>query len=72
MIEQLFDYLSPAESKATGSGSSAGGIHRPLVRASDFADMVRPVEQVILKYPAGAMATAFLVGVALAWWIKRK
>jgi hypothetical protein len=71
VIEQLFDYLSPAESRTTGSGASSSS-HRPLVRASDFADMVRPVEQVILKYPAGAMATAFLVGVALAWWIKRK
>ena len=71
MIEQLFDYLSPAESRSTG-GSASAESHRPLMRASDLADMVRPVEEIILKYPAGAMATAFLVGVALAWWIKRK
>ena len=71
MIEQLLDYLTPAAPGSTASGSSTNE-HRPLIRASDVADMVRPVEETILKYPAGAMATAFLVGVALAWWIKRK
>jgi hypothetical protein len=39
---------------------------------SDLGDFVRPVEELILKYPAAALASAFLVGVAFAWWIKRK
>jgi hypothetical protein len=39
---------------------------------SDLGDFIRPVEELILKYPAAALASAFLVGVALAWWIKRK
>jgi hypothetical protein len=39
---------------------------------ADLGEFVRPVEELILKYPAAALASAFLVGVAIAWWIKRK
>jgi hypothetical protein len=35
-------------------------------------DVAQPLEELILKYPAAALASAFLVGVAIAWWIKRK
>ena len=46
------------------TGSSTG--------LSELDKFVRPVEELILKYPAAALASAFLVGVAIAWWIKRK
>jgi len=53
---------------------SAGGStsHRPLIRTSDVRGMFQPVEQWIIRSPAVALASAFVVGVAIAWWIKRK
>jgi len=39
---------------------------------SGVGGFVKPLEELILKYPAAALASAFLVGVAIAWWIKRK
>ena len=45
---------------------------RPLVRSQDFAGMIEPAKNLILKYPGAALASAFLVGVVVAWWIKRR
>jgi hypothetical protein len=33
---------------------------------------VDPVEEVITKHPGACLASAFIVGVVFAWWIKRK
>jgi len=44
----------------------------PLMKASDISQFIQPVETLILQYPAVALASAFLVGVALACWIKRR
>jgi len=41
-------------------------------QAKDVQDLVQPLEGLITKYPAAALASAFLLGVALACWIKRK
>jgi hypothetical protein len=45
---------------------------KALLSASDVTQLIEPVEKLILQYPAVALASAFLVGVALACWIKRK
>ena len=45
---------------------------RPLITSGDAHDLVEPVKQLIIQYPTAALASAFLVGVALAWWIKRR
>ena len=45
---------------------------KPLMERSDLAQFIEPAEKLILQYPAVALASAFLVGVALACWIKRK
>jgi hypothetical protein len=37
----------------------------------DVKKFVEPVEDLIVKNPTAAVAAAFVVGVALAWWIKR-
>jgi len=37
----------------------------------DIAKFVEPVETLIVNNPGAAIAAAFCVGVALAWWIKR-
>jgi hypothetical protein len=38
---------------------------------SDVAGYIEPVEKLIVNNPAAAVAAAFCLGVALAWWIKR-
>lgn len=70
MIEQLAEYFSPSSGSAGSTGSK--GVQRPLIRAGDVRELAEPVEQLILKYPAAALASAFMVGVVVAWWIKRK
>jgi hypothetical protein len=69
MIDEALDFLRLGKAHSNGHGKSAG---RPMITAGDIQDMVKPTEDVIRKYPAAALATAFLVGVAIAWWIKRK
>ena len=44
----------------------------PLIKSSDLTQYIEPVEKLILQYPAVALASAFLAGVALACWIKRR
>ena len=44
----------------------------PLIQSQDLGKMIQPVEELIVKYPAAALASAFLLGVVLACWIKRK
>jgi len=56
-----------------GSPSAASRAqHRPFIRSSDVRELAQPVQNLILKYPGAALASAFLVGVAIAWWIKRR
>jgi hypothetical protein len=43
----------------------------PSFGVQDIKKFVEPVEGLIVKNPAAAVAAAFVVGVALAWWIKR-
>jgi hypothetical protein len=52
-----------------GHGKSAD---RPPVTGNGLHELVKPTEDFIRQYPEAALATAFLVGVVIAWWIKRK
>jgi hypothetical protein len=36
-----------------------------------FRELAAPLEETIKKYPGAALASAFVIGVAVAWWIKR-
>lgn len=69
MIEEALDFLKLGKSRSSSPHQPAS---RPLMTADDFADMTKPTEELIRRYPAAALATAFLVGVAIAWWIKRR
>ena len=42
------------------------------LKAPNVKQWMEPVEGYITQNPAAAIATAFVIGVALAWWIKRK
>ena len=68
MIERTLDrpptgYSTTARPSPPKSSSS---------QTSDLTQFIEPAEKLILQYPAVALASAFLVGVALACWIKRK
>lgn len=68
MIEEALDFLRSGKSRSNGHKSAT----RPLMTGNDVHEMVKPTEKLIRQYPAAALATAFLVGVVIAWWIKRK
>jgi hypothetical protein len=68
MIERTLDRPSPGYSRTSGPIAPTPA----HVKTSDLTQRIEPVENLILQYPAVALASAFLVGVALAWWIKRK
>lgn len=57
---------------STGEQRSGGEASTWPVKASDVKQFIEPVEGYITQHPATAIATAFVIGVALAWWIKRK
>ena len=40
--------------------------------SADLKKYMGSVEELILKYPGPALASAFMVGVLVAWWIKRR
>lgn len=67
MINRIAEHLDPApRSAAQGQGAES------LDQATDLKrDWIEPLERVIADYPAACLATAFIVGVAIAWWIKR-
>jgi hypothetical protein len=68
MINRTLDRPSASYSTAAQSSSR----EQPLFEAGDVQQFIEPVEKLILNYPAVALASAFLIGVALACWIKRK
>jgi hypothetical protein len=69
MINEALEYLQLGKSRSNGHRQTAG---RPFVTGNDIQQMAKPAEHFIRQYPAAALAAAFVVGVAIAWWIKRK
>ena len=68
MIDRTLDRPSTGYSRTSGPVAPTP----PFAKTSDFTHLIEPVEKLILDYPAIALASAFLVGVTLACWIKRK
>jgi hypothetical protein len=56
----------------TTASYAASGSQRPFLSRGDIKQVTDPVENLILKYPGAALASAFFVGVLVAWLIKRK
>jgi hypothetical protein len=69
MIDEALDYLGLRKSRLHSPHQPAS---RPLVTGHDLYEMTKPTENLIRQYPAAALATAFMVGVVIAWWVKRK
>jgi len=68
MIDEALDFLRMGKAPSNGHKPAT----RPLLTGPDIHEMTKPTEDVVRRYPAAALATAFLVGVVIAWWIKRK
>jgi len=60
-----------AEPILAGSRKSAAPA-RPLITNGDVGQLIEPVTQWIVRNPSAALASAFFVGVIVAWWIKRR
>jgi hypothetical protein len=62
------DYLPATEPKTRSqAGKLVAGLWPP-----DWQAAVRQAETWIIKHPGASLASAFVVGAALAWWIKRR
>jgi len=68
MIDRTLDRPSAGYSTTTRAGQPK----KSPMQMGDLSHFIEPAEKLILQYPAAALASAFLVGVALACWIKRK
>ena len=69
MIDEALEFLHLGKVRSNGHSKAAA---KPFITSTDIHDLTKPTEDLIRQYPAAALATAFLVGVAIAWWIKRK
>lgn len=65
MINRVKEYLPERPS----AGEPGGPFSLSKLNVQQW---IEPVEELIVKYPAATLASAFVVGVAIAWWIKRK
>jgi hypothetical protein len=66
IANRIAEHLPPAARRPAGPPSSSWN------RIENVRGAVEPLERLILQYPGAALASAFLMGVAIAWWIKRK
>lgn len=69
MINRVADHEAKSKTPATGEFP---GFDIPGLQSPDFKKYLGSAEGLILKYPGPALVSAFLVGVVVAWWIKRK
>jgi len=67
MSNRLTDFLPPPT-----SGTQTSCQPRASFSMNDLHQAVAPVRRFILENPTAALAAAFLAGVSLAWWIKRR
>ena len=68
MINRLDDYLPAAEPTTSADAARrAAGSPQP-----DWGRVVTQVETWIVSHPGVSLASAFVLGAALAWWIKRR
>jgi hypothetical protein len=55
------------------ASTKQAGQRRPAVRIPGEAyKYAAAIEDYIVEHPAPALAAAFVVGVVVAWWIKRR
>lgn len=66
MKNRIADYLPTAWFRRQGEATERFSENR------SFQTWTEPVEDLVSKNPAAALAVAFAAGVAIAWWLKRR
>jgi len=66
MINRIADYTTAEHDQRLA------GKDPKVALPQSLRDWVDPVEEVITKHPGACLASAFIVGVVFACWIKRK
>lgn len=56
MIDEALDFLHLRKARSNGHHQATG---RPFVTTNDIHELAKPTEDLIRKYPAAALATAF-------------
>jgi len=69
MANRVVDYQATSARKST---SPLEGFDFSSWKSADIKKYLGSLEELVLKYPGPALASAFMVGVLVAWWIKRK
>lgn len=67
MHSRVAEYPTRTQPPSRSVSESLGNLQLPDAKKAFAA-----AEELILKYPGAALATAALAGVFVAWWIKRK
>lgn len=68
MKNRIIDYLPDSlKSKSTQPGGS-----QPSFSVPDMRQWIKTTEEFVGKHPGSCLGAAFVLGVTLAWWIKRK
>jgi hypothetical protein len=62
----------PTEEPAETKRSAPSRAESNLPASGDWRQWVEPVEQFIAKNPGACLASAFVAGAVIAWWIKRR
>ena len=68
MKNRIMDYLPNSLKSKAGHAEGAG----PNFSVPDLTSWIRTTEKFVAKRPGAGLGVAFVVGVTLAWWIKRK
>ena len=69
MINRLADRGTQFKSS---SEDAIGGLDISRLNSAEFKKYMSSLEALVLRNPGPALASAFIVGVLVAWWIKRK
>jgi len=72
MLNRISDYLPVGwRTEHHRSAAKAAGESAPTENVPE-SSWLEPVMQVVKSHPGAALASAFCVGVCIAWWIKRR
>ena len=61
---RIADYLPPALRPQAGGSSGQGAL-------PDVRELAQRAEQIVKEHPGPALGAAFVLGVVVAWFIKR-
>ena len=67
MANRIAPHLEKPEARPAAGGLPLGELSR-----LDVKQWLEPAQNFIAKHPSACLASAFVLGAAIAWWIKRR